>query len=107
MEPSTTSASPAQDTAMDCILQEITAVGRRLGGMDFTICTLAAETKAICLDIAGFEPRVMGLEQRVTLMEDHLNTVPDRDQELLNLHIKLIDLEDRSHRDKVHFFGFP
>ncbi|KAJ1215648.1 hypothetical protein NDU88_003256 [Pleurodeles waltl] len=48
-----------------------------------------------------------GLEQRVTAMEDHLNTVQDQDQELLYLRSKLIDLKERSHRDNVRFFGFP
>ncbi|KAJ1113916.1 hypothetical protein NDU88_002156 [Pleurodeles waltl] len=40
-------------------------------------------------------------------MDDHLNTMPERDQELLFLCSKLIDLEDRSRRDNVRFFGFP
>ncbi|KAJ1120846.1 hypothetical protein NDU88_008995 [Pleurodeles waltl] len=59
------------------------------------------------LDIVGFQSRVTGLEQRVTTMEDHINTAQDRVQELLYLCCKLIDLVDRSHRDSVHFFGFP
>ncbi|KAJ1186522.1 hypothetical protein NDU88_003303 [Pleurodeles waltl] len=74
--------------------------------MDSTISTLATETKSICLNIASFQSRMTGLKQRVTAMEDHLNTVPDRDQELLFLCSKLIDLEDRSRRDNVRFFGF-
>ncbi|KAJ1213713.1 hypothetical protein NDU88_001345 [Pleurodeles waltl] len=96
-----------QDNTIERIPQEITAVGRRLEGMDSTMSTLAAETKSICLDIASFQSRMTGLEQCVTAMEDHLNTVPERDQELLFLRSKLIDLEDRSHRDNVRFFGFP
>ncbi|KAJ1092322.1 hypothetical protein NDU88_005433 [Pleurodeles waltl] len=39
-------------------------------------------------------------------VEDHLNTSPDQDQELLFLCSKLVDLEDRSLRDNLHFFGF-
>ncbi|KAJ1145840.1 hypothetical protein NDU88_012123 [Pleurodeles waltl] len=77
---------------MDRILQEITVLGHRLEGTDFSICTLAAETKSIHLDIVHFQARVMGLEQRMTTMEDHLNTTPDRDQEILYLRSKLIDL---------------
>ncbi|KAJ1110439.1 hypothetical protein NDU88_007790 [Pleurodeles waltl] len=45
------------------------AVGRRLEGMDNTMASLTAETKSICLDIAGFQSRMMGLEQRVTMVE--------------------------------------
>ncbi|KAJ1209580.1 hypothetical protein NDU88_004954 [Pleurodeles waltl] len=100
-------ATPAQGTAVDRKLQEITAVGRRLEGMDSTICMLAAETKSIRLDIAGFQIRVAGLEQRVSLMENNLNTAPDRDHEIITLGSKLIELEDRSCRDNVHFFSFP
>ncbi|KAJ1158253.1 hypothetical protein NDU88_010946 [Pleurodeles waltl] len=88
---------------MDRILQEISAVGRRLEG----ICTLAAETKSIRLDIVGFQAQVMGLELHVTVMEDHLNTTLDLDQELLYLRSKVIDLEDRSRRYNVCFFSFP
>ncbi|KAJ1119454.1 hypothetical protein NDU88_007639 [Pleurodeles waltl] len=91
---------------MDRILLEITGVGRRLEGMDSTICTLAAKTKSIHLDIVGFQARVTWLQQRVTTMEDHLNTISDRDQELFYLRSKLIDLEDRSCRDNDCFFGF-
>ncbi|KAJ1187918.1 hypothetical protein NDU88_004683 [Pleurodeles waltl] len=95
-----------QDNMMERILQEITAVGRQLEGMDYIISTLVIEIKSIHSDIASFQSRMTGLEQRVTAVEDHLNTVPDREQELLFLSSKLIDLEDRSHRVNVHFFGF-
>ncbi|KAJ1100377.1 hypothetical protein NDU88_005463 [Pleurodeles waltl] len=71
---------PAQDTTMECILQEITAVGRGLKGMDCAITSLTAETKSMHLDIAGFQSLVMGLEQRVTTVKDHVNTTQDRDQ---------------------------
>ncbi|KAJ1112857.1 hypothetical protein NDU88_001118 [Pleurodeles waltl] len=74
--------------------------------MNSAISSLATEMKSILLDIAGFQTRVSGLEQRVATVEDHLNTTPDRDQELLYLHSKLIDLEDRSCRDNVSFFRF-
>ncbi|KAJ1157920.1 hypothetical protein NDU88_010617 [Pleurodeles waltl] len=74
--------------------------------MDSTISTLAIETKSILSDIASFQSRMTGLEQHGTAVEGHLNTVPDREQEHLFLCSKLIDLEDRSHRDNVCFFGF-
>ncbi|KAJ1188693.1 hypothetical protein NDU88_005451 [Pleurodeles waltl] len=78
----------------------------RLEGMDSTISALAAETKSIRLDIAGFQSRFSDLEQRVMAVEYHINTAPDRDRELLSLCSKLMDLEDRSCRDNVCFFGF-
>ncbi|KAJ1177721.1 hypothetical protein NDU88_002973 [Pleurodeles waltl] len=75
--------------------------------MDSTISTLVAENKSICLDIADFQSRVSDLEQRVIALEDHLHTMPEQGQELLFLRSKLIDLENRSCRDNVCFFGFP
>ncbi|KAJ1115764.1 hypothetical protein NDU88_003986 [Pleurodeles waltl] len=74
--------------------------------MDSTITSFTAETKSMRLDLAGFQSRVTGLEQRVTTMEDHINTAQNRDQEPLYLRSKLIDLEERSRRDNVRFFGF-
>ncbi|KAJ1130962.1 hypothetical protein NDU88_009306 [Pleurodeles waltl] len=98
-----TTACPEEEATMERILQEVSAVGRRLEGMDSAISSLAAETKSICLDIVGFQSCVSGLEQRVATVEDHLNPTLDRDQKLLYLRSTLIYLEDRSH---VSFFGF-
>ncbi|KAJ1128153.1 hypothetical protein NDU88_006532 [Pleurodeles waltl] len=98
---------PAQEATMDRILQEISALGSRLEGMDNTIASLTAETKSICQDIAGFQSRVLGLEQRVSLVETHVASSGDQDQELLYLRSKLTDLQDRSRRDNVRFLGFP
>ncbi|KAJ1138932.1 hypothetical protein NDU88_005311 [Pleurodeles waltl] len=75
--------------------------------MDTTIPMRVTETKSICLDMASFQSRMTGLEQCLTAIEDQLNTGPDWDRELLFLRSKLIDLEDRSRRDNVRFFGFP
>ncbi|KAJ1114318.1 hypothetical protein NDU88_002556 [Pleurodeles waltl] len=72
--------------------------------MDSTISVLEPETKSIRLDIAGFQS---DLEQCETAVEDHLSTIPERNQELLFLHSKLIDLEDNSRRDNVCLFSFP
>ncbi|KAJ1187109.1 hypothetical protein NDU88_003888 [Pleurodeles waltl] len=102
-----TMTDPAQESTMDHILQEISAVGRRLEGMDNAIASLTAETKSICLDISGIESRVAGLEQRVTTVETHIASYQDRDQELQYLRSKMIDLEDRTRRDNVQFLGFP
>ncbi|KAJ1198581.1 hypothetical protein NDU88_002420 [Pleurodeles waltl] len=55
--------------------------------------------------IAGFKHCVTGLKQCVVIVEDRLNTVPEHDQELLFLHSKIIDLEDKCHRDNVCLFG--
>ncbi|KAJ1197711.1 hypothetical protein NDU88_001566 [Pleurodeles waltl] len=85
----------AQESTMDRILQEISAVGRRLEGMDNAIASLTAETKSICLDIAGFQSPVLGLEQRVSMVEAHTTSYQDQDQELLYLRSKMTDLEDR------------
>ncbi|KAJ1108948.1 hypothetical protein NDU88_006318 [Pleurodeles waltl] len=99
--------NPVRITTMERILQEITAVSRRLEGMDTPITSLATETKSMRLDVAGFLSRVTGLEHRMTTMGDHIHTVQDRVQDLLYLRSRLTDLEDRSHRDNVCFFRFP
>ncbi|KAJ1210143.1 hypothetical protein NDU88_005511 [Pleurodeles waltl] len=83
-----------QATAMDCILQEITAVSRRLEGMDTATTSLMTETKSMHIEIAGFQSCVTGLEHRMATMEDHIHTVLDKDQELLFLH-------------SIHLFVYP
>ncbi|KAJ1191323.1 hypothetical protein NDU88_000639 [Pleurodeles waltl] len=100
-------ADSAQESTMDRILQEISAVGCRLEGMDSAMVSLTAETKSIHMEIASFQTRVLGLEQQVSTMEAHTASFQDRDQELLFLRSKLTDLEDRSQRDNVCFLGFP
>ncbi|KAJ1137210.1 hypothetical protein NDU88_003623 [Pleurodeles waltl] len=100
-------ADSAQESTMDRILQEISAVGRRLEEMDGAMASLTAETKSIHMDIASFQTCVQGLEQRVTTVEAQAVSFQDRDQELLFLRSKMTDLEDRSWRDNVRFLGFP
>ncbi|KAJ1159572.1 hypothetical protein NDU88_000079 [Pleurodeles waltl] len=100
-------ADPAQEPTMDCILQEISAVGRILEGMDGAMVSMAAETKTIHTEIASFQTRVLGLEQLMSKVEAHASSFQYRDQELLFLRSKLTDLEDRSQRDNVRFVGFP
>ncbi|KAJ1134357.1 hypothetical protein NDU88_000809 [Pleurodeles waltl] len=97
----------AQGTTMDHILQDISAVGCRLGGVDSMMASLMEGTKLMPLDIAGFQLWVTSLEQQVTTVEAQAVFAPDRDQELLYLRSRLIDLEDRSSRDNVRFLGFP
>ncbi|KAJ1115042.1 hypothetical protein NDU88_003270 [Pleurodeles waltl] len=109
-QPSTTHqemANPAQEPTMDRILQEISAVGRRLEGIDNAMVSMAAETKSIRAEIASFQTLVLGSEQPVSKVEAHTSSFQDRDQELLFLRSKLMDLEDRSPRDNVCFIGFP
>ncbi|KAJ1100421.1 hypothetical protein NDU88_005507 [Pleurodeles waltl] len=100
-------ADTTQGATMDCILQEILAVGRKLEGMYSAMASLTVETKSMRLDIAGFQSQVTGLDQRVTSVETHIASWVDSDQELLYLCRKLIDLEDRSCRNNVRFLGFP
>ncbi|KAJ1101196.1 hypothetical protein NDU88_006268 [Pleurodeles waltl] len=100
-------ADASQGATMDPILQEISAVGRRLEGMDSMMISLREDTKSMRLDIAGFQSRVTTLEQRVTTVETQAVLASDRDQELLYLRSKVIDLEGRSRRDNFCFLGFP
>ncbi|KAJ1124328.1 hypothetical protein NDU88_002789 [Pleurodeles waltl] len=100
-------ADASQSATMDRILQEKSAVSRRLEGMDSRMISLTEETKSMRLDIASFQSRVATLEQRVTTVETQATLAADRDQELLYLQSKVIDLEDRSRRDNVRFLGFP
>ncbi|KAJ1110016.1 hypothetical protein NDU88_007371 [Pleurodeles waltl] len=103
--PPSNMADQTQGATMDRILQEISTVGRRLEGMDSAMASLTVETKSMRLDIAGFQSRVRGPEQQVTTVETHITSSQDRDQDLIYLRSKLIDLKDRSCRDNVHFFG--
>ncbi|KAJ1203342.1 hypothetical protein NDU88_007129 [Pleurodeles waltl] len=94
-------------TTMERILQEITTVSRRIEGMDASITSLTLETKSMRSDIAGFQSRVMGLEQRMGSLEAQANASQDRDQDLLYLRIKLTDMEDRSRRENIRLLGIP
>ncbi|KAJ1115152.1 hypothetical protein NDU88_003378 [Pleurodeles waltl] len=96
-----------QPTTMDRILQEITAVSRRIEGMDASISSLTLVTKSMRSDIAGFQFKVTGSEHRMGTLEGHMTTVQDRDQDLLYLRSKITDLEDRRQRDNIRLFGFP
>ncbi|KAJ1130411.1 hypothetical protein NDU88_008764 [Pleurodeles waltl] len=105
--PHTSMVDDMQGATMDCILQEISAVSRKLEGMEGAMVSLTAETRSMHLDIAGFQSQVTGLDQRVTTVETQIAFWTDRDQELLHLRSKLIDLEDRSCRNNVRLLGFP
>ncbi|KAJ1107210.1 hypothetical protein NDU88_004603 [Pleurodeles waltl] len=92
---------------MDHILQEISAVGHKLEGMDTAMVALTAETRFIRLEIAGFQSQISGLDHRVAAVENQVALQTDRDQELLHLCSKLTDLEDRSRRNNIRFLRFP
>ncbi|KAJ1139404.1 hypothetical protein NDU88_005777 [Pleurodeles waltl] len=102
-EPTAMSAKE-HSTTMEGILQEITTVSHRIEGMDASITSLTLETKSMRSDIAGFQSRVKGLEQR---MEAQATASQDRDQGLLYLRSKLTDMEDRSRRDNIQLLGIP
>ncbi|KAJ1097888.1 hypothetical protein NDU88_003004 [Pleurodeles waltl] len=105
--PRTSMVDDTQGVTMDCILQEISAVGRTLEGMDSAMVALTLETRSMRLDIAGFQSQISGLDQRVAIVETQVASWTERDQELLHLHSKLTDLEDRSRRNNVRLLGFP
>ncbi|KAJ1092721.1 hypothetical protein NDU88_005831 [Pleurodeles waltl] len=97
---------PALD-ATDRILQEIASVGRRLEAMDLKITDLTLASSSIRADIAGFRETANNLDQRLSAVEDHIATTPDQEEELKSLRATLTELEDRSRRDNVRFFGIP
>ncbi|KAJ1210507.1 hypothetical protein NDU88_005871 [Pleurodeles waltl] len=75
--------------------------------MDLKITDLTLASSSIRADIAGFRETVTNLDQRLSTVEDHVAAIPDQEEELRSLQAKLTDLEDRSRRDNVHFFGIP
>ncbi|KAJ1218203.1 hypothetical protein NDU88_005786 [Pleurodeles waltl] len=105
--PATIPAEPRTLDATDCILQEITAVGRCLEAMDLKITELSAASASIKTDIACFIEKVADLNQHLTSVEDHMGMLPEHVAELQTLREKINDLENRSHRDNVRFFGIP
>ncbi|KAJ1149418.1 hypothetical protein NDU88_002228 [Pleurodeles waltl] len=92
---------------MDHILQQISAVGCKLEGMDNAMVALTAETRSMRLEIAGFQSQISGLDHRVAAVESQVALQTDRDQELLHLRNKLTDLEGRSHRNNICFLRIP
>ncbi|KAJ1107962.1 hypothetical protein NDU88_005347 [Pleurodeles waltl] len=100
-------ANPRPADATDRILQEITAVGQHLEAMDLKISDLSAASTSIRADIAHFQVTVTDLDQHLTTVKDHIAALPVRDAEMQSLWVKITDLEDRSRRDSVCFFGIP
>ncbi|KAJ1112159.1 hypothetical protein NDU88_000427 [Pleurodeles waltl] len=100
-------ADPRLADATDRILQGITAVGRRLEAMDLKISVLSAASTSIRADIARFQVTVTDLDQRLTTVEDYIAALPIQDTKMHFLRTKITDLENRSRRDNVCFFGIP
>ncbi|KAJ1159288.1 hypothetical protein NDU88_011955 [Pleurodeles waltl] len=75
--------------------------------MDASITSLTLETKSMRSDIAGFQSRVTGLEQRMGSLETQINTSQEREQDFLYLRSKLTDMKDRSRRDNIRLLGIP
>ncbi|KAJ1175703.1 hypothetical protein NDU88_000990 [Pleurodeles waltl] len=92
--------------SMERILQEITAVGRGLEGMDTKILDLE-ESRSIRNDIGSFQDKVTNIDHRLSLVEDKLNSSPNRDHELQYIRDIITDLKDLGRRDNVRFFGHP
>ncbi|KAJ1127849.1 hypothetical protein NDU88_006242 [Pleurodeles waltl] len=105
--PTPSPADPSTLEATDRILQEIASVGRRLEAMDLKITDLTVASISIHADIAGFRETANALDQRLTSVEDQVAVLPDQEAELRSLRAKIADLEDRSRRDNVRFFGIP
>ncbi|KAJ1171404.1 hypothetical protein NDU88_003266 [Pleurodeles waltl] len=100
-------ADPHPVDATARILQEITAVGRRLEAMDSNISNLSVASTSIRADIASFEVTVTDLNHRLTNVENHIADLLAQNEEIRSLQLKITDLEDRSRRDNVRFFGIP
>ncbi|KAJ1189390.1 hypothetical protein NDU88_006135 [Pleurodeles waltl] len=75
-------ANSCSDTAMERILQEISAVGRRLDTMDSKITDLSADSKSIRVDIGSFQTTVTDLDHRLHAVKDQMTNLPDHELEL-------------------------
>ncbi|KAJ1181450.1 hypothetical protein NDU88_006657 [Pleurodeles waltl] len=105
--PAPVSADSRPLDSSDRILQEITAVGRRLEVMDLKVTELSAASAFIRMEIACFSEKVVDFDQHLSTVEDHIGMLPGHNAELLSLRDKITDLEDWSRRDNVRFFGIP
>ncbi|KAJ1208044.1 hypothetical protein NDU88_003434 [Pleurodeles waltl] len=75
--------------------------------MDMKILDLSTASTSIPGNIAHFQVTVTDLDQCLTTVEDHIATLPAQDMEMQFFLAKITDLEDRSQRDNVCFFGIP
>ncbi|KAJ1133207.1 hypothetical protein NDU88_011504 [Pleurodeles waltl] len=70
------------DSAIEHILQEISAVGHRLETMDSKITDLLADSKSILVDTASFETTVTDLDHRLHAVENQMASLLDNKPEL-------------------------
>ncbi|KAJ1174283.1 hypothetical protein NDU88_006105 [Pleurodeles waltl] len=75
--------------------------------MDARISEMTIASSSIRADIAGFRETVHNLDQRLTIMEEHVAVLPGQEAELRSLRAKVTDMEDRSRRDNIRLFGIP
>ncbi|KAJ1139160.1 hypothetical protein NDU88_005537 [Pleurodeles waltl] len=75
--------------------------------MDLKITDLTVAYSSIRADIDGFRETANDLDQCLTAVEGQVEALPDQEVELRSLWAKITDLEDRSRRDNVRFFGIP
>ncbi|KAJ1209426.1 hypothetical protein NDU88_004804 [Pleurodeles waltl] len=87
-DPPETTQTPKTDVSIERILQEV-------------------ESRSIRTDNDSFQDKVTNMDRHLSLMEDKLNSSPNRDQKLKYVRDKLTGLEDWGLRDNVRFFGFP
>ncbi|KAJ1165147.1 hypothetical protein NDU88_005576 [Pleurodeles waltl] len=78
----TLQADPRSEDATELIIQEITALGRRLEAMDSKISHLYTVSTSIQADIALLQVTVTELDHRLTTVEDCLMTLLEQDTEL-------------------------
>ncbi|KAJ1171008.1 hypothetical protein NDU88_002879 [Pleurodeles waltl] len=74
--------NPCPHTAMEHILQEISAVGRHKEAMDSKIMDLSADSKSIQADIASFQAKITYLVHRLHTVESTVATLLDNEPEL-------------------------
>ncbi|KAJ1194536.1 hypothetical protein NDU88_003824 [Pleurodeles waltl] len=77
-----TPETPSPDTAMESILQEISAVGRCLEAMDSKITDLSTDSKSFRADIAGFHDKVTDLDHCLHTVETKMASLLDHEPEL-------------------------
>ncbi|KAJ1089094.1 hypothetical protein NDU88_002247 [Pleurodeles waltl] len=83
-DPSSTDApeDSRPDTAMECVLQEISAVGRCLEAMNSKITDRSADSKSTRVDVAGFQDKVTDLDHCLHTVKSSIAALPDDQAEL-------------------------
>ncbi|KAJ1151517.1 hypothetical protein NDU88_004297 [Pleurodeles waltl] len=80
---------------------------RDLGPIHTSLLDFTVASSSIHADIAGFRDTANALDQHLIAVEDQEAVLPDQEAELRALRAKITNLEDRSRRDNVRFFGIP